>query len=173
MKTALLTLGILMASQSLYAASCETHFKRLEIPNQKIQRVLNCELVSQSSESRNQIYLYHDQLCVTEYSAMDGKTVSSLQFIRNGNNNLSQQIPHKKVSLESDTLKITELEFLTNGGFLPLFFKKNEITITENSSKKPSLTLNFTKGTIAGNYDVEYAGSYTCKKGNSLLDIFN
>lgn len=173
MKTALLTLGILMASQSVYAASCETHFKRLEIPNQKIQRFLNCELVSQSNESKNPIYLTHDQLCVTEYTATTGNTVSSLQFIRKGNNNLGQQIPHKKVSLERDVLKITELEFVTNGGFLPLFFKKNEIVITDNSSKNPSLKLNFTEGSIAGNFDVVYAGTYSCKKGNSLFDIFN
>lgn len=172
MKSALLTLSILMASQNLSAASCEGYFKRLNIPAKKIQRVLNCELISESNDSRNVIYLNHDQLCVTEYTDPEGNTNSSLNFVIRGNNNLSVQVPHKKVSLERDVLKVTELNYVTNGGLLPLFYTKKEIIINNNSSTRPTLALNITEGRrVGGQTEVVFAGNYECRKGNSLLDI--
>lgn len=174
MKTTIMTLGILLASQAAFAGSCESYFKKLNVPVKKIQRVLNCELLTESNDSRNVIYLNHDQLCVTEFTDVDGSTASFLNFATRGRNNLSVRVPHKKVTLDRDILKITDLNYVTNGGFIPLYFTKSEIIINNNSSNKPSMNVNITQGKrIGGNVEVVFAGTYSCRKGNSLLDLFD
>lgn len=174
MKTTLLTLSILLTTQNSFAASCEAYFKRLNIPAQKIQRTLNCDLLTESNDSSNDIYLNHDQLCVTEYTDAGGNTASSLNFVIRGNNNLSVQVPHKAVSLERDVLKVTELNYVTNGGMLPLYFKKTEIVIKNNSGKNPAMALNITQGRrVGGNVETVFAGTYSCRKANNILDLFD
>jgi hypothetical protein len=171
MKTALLTLSILAASQSVHAASCETHFKRQGIENQKIQRNLDCDLIEQSNETTNEQYMNHDRVCVTEYTAADGNTVSSLSFIKKGDSNLNVQVKHMNSTLDKDVLRVVQQELVNRGGIFSIFYKQNEIIIKDNSSKKPSLILNFTEGHILGNYETVYAGSYTCKKTNSIFNF--
>ena len=173
MKLAVLTLGIALSVQSAFGASCESHFRKLNIPAKKIQRTLNCDLTSESNDSTNSIFMNNDQLCVTEYTDVDGATVSSLNFIQRGFNKVSVQVPHKKVSLERDTLKVIDNNFVTRGGILPIFFKKTEINVINNSSFNPNLSIAMTEGLRAGGkVETIFAGNYECRKSNGILDIF-
>ncbi len=173
MKLAVLTLGIALSVQTAFGASCESYFRKLNIPAKKIQRTLNCNLTSESNDSTNTIFMNNDQLCVTEYTDVEGATVSSLNFVQRGFNKVSVQVPHKKVSLERDTLKVIDNNHVTRGGILPLFFKKTEISITNNSSIAPTLEVSMTEGLRAGGkVETIFAGNYECRKSNGILDIF-
>ncbi len=175
MKTTLLTLCILVTAQNAFGAACETYFKKSNIPTKKIQRILNCELISESNDSTNSMYLNHEQLCMTEYtSSSDAKNYTSLNFVIRGNNNLTVQVPHKAVSLQNDVLKITDLEYVTNGGFLPLYFKKTAIIISNNGQARQNASVQLTAGKrVGGNVEVVFAGDYKCKTANSVLGFFD